>query len=86
MLALSRDVSYTNTASLIATNIPDAYVHLLSSACATRQPRLCVAVTERRTLVSVRSGQRTVQNDRRLCCSLVESVVSTSKQVYLFNA
>lgn len=76
MLALLRGVTYTSVALLIVTNKQGVYVLLRSSACATRQPCPCVVVTARRTPVSVRWGQRIVENNRRLCYSLLGSAVS----------
>lgn len=76
MLALLRGVTYTSVALLIVTNKQGVYVLLRSSACATRQPCPCVVVTARRTPVSVRWGQRIVENNRKLCYSLLGSAVS----------
>ena len=45
MRAPWRDVIYTNDVSLIATTKQDVFVLLPSSACAVKQPRLCVVVT-----------------------------------------
>lgn len=54
MLVLLSAVVCTSAALLIVTNKQDVYAHLRSSACATRQPHLCVVVTARLTPVSVR--------------------------------